>query len=313
MLFEFDPSGLIVPSYAVHTMRLFIADQKWSRLTNGFGVFSTLLLLIFTVTVARHAASGKLRYLREAWNWLDIFILALGWTTFGLYFAAQNAKSAAVKLVTQADAYHFVGFYFALQAESAFLNMAAFCFFICTIKLLKILRITRKVNTLLYVLSDVTVPLLGFLLSFLLSIVPFIMAGHAIFGRSLKRNASFYSSFITILRIMVVDIGDLYKDYSESCDRVIGLLYFTLAVISVLYIYTNTLLALIMVIYSRTIEDRRQAIERDAELSDFVLQKLQGLLGIHVEHPVVDLSQFPATMELRDLSNVYKRYVMSVI
>ena len=106
---------------------------------------------------------------------------------------------------------------------------------------------------------------------------------------------------------MVVDIQPLYGDYSKA-ESIMGVLYFTTAVISVLYIYTNMLMALIMVIYSRAVEERRESIEKDAELSDFVLQKLQTLFGMHVEHPVVDLSKFPATIELRDLSSVYKRW-----
>ncbi|OQV24028.1 Polycystic kidney disease protein 1-like 2 [Hypsibius exemplaris] len=307
LLFELQQSGMIVPHYYMETMRLFIADKKWNTLTLGFGVVSAVLLVIFTVNMVRQIVRHQLQYTKDAWNWLDMCIVAVGWTTLTFYFLSRRTKLAAVNLVTKADADHFVGFYFAMQAESALISMSAVCFFICTIKLLKILRITRTINTLLYVVSDATVPLLGFCFSFLISIIPLVMAGHAIFGRSLRRNASFYSSFITIIRIMLGDAGDLFKEYS-AVEKVLGPIYFTTAVISVLYVYTNILLALIMVIYSRTVVEHKAKIEQDAQLSDFLMQKLQALLGMRVEQPVVDMSKFPATVELRDLSDVYKRF-----
>ena len=84
---------------------------------------------------------------------------------------------------------------------------------------------------------------------------------------------------MTLVRVMVPDIEGLFEEYSAA-ERLLGPIYFTTAVITTIFIYTNVLVSLIMIVYEKTLEERKEKIDRDAELADFVMERFKRLLGI---------------------------------
>ncbi|GAU89096.1 hypothetical protein RvY_01690 [Ramazzottius varieornatus] len=307
LVFEFHQSGLIIPFHRIDTIRLMYTDPMTplDMAAIVFGICAVIFLCFLTVSLVKDISDTLFqrswKYFRDPWNWLEVFIVSLGWGTVACYTHSQRNKMAAVKLILKAPQDHFVSFYFAVLTELAFLDMAALFLFVCSVKLLKIFRINRKVNSLFYVMNDARVPLVEYGISLLLAMTPFIIAGHVIFGRSLERHATFGASIVTLVRVMVADIDGLFEDYSGA-ERVLGPVFFLTAVVITIFLYTNAFVSLIMIVYEKTLEERKENIDRDAELADFVVERLKRLLGIRVEHPVIDFTKFPAAVALREMT-----------
>lgn len=126
---------------------------------------------------------------------------------FVMYFIARTKMRDIAETLAGARDEEFAECYAGVVAELHWLRTGGFFIFLCTLNLLKICRIGRGVNTLLYVLWSLVEPMMGFALTLFASMIPFICMGVIMFGRSTESESTFVAGFLAMLHMMLQESG----------------------------------------------------------------------------------------------------------
>ncbi|XP_055336520.1 uncharacterized protein LOC129586976 isoform X3 [Paramacrobiotus metropolitanus] len=300
-MFEMHGSGVILPSRYVYTIHL-LDNYKHTISLVAAGIFSFFFLVLFVYIIVRKIFEQRWIYFGSLWNCLDFTIVILATALFGLFWQSVDLKFAALKQF-QNDPSRFSSFYYAVLFENSYHTVAGIFLFLCSMKLLKTLRIGRTVNAFLLVLSELVRPFLGFAAMLVISAMPLIVAGMFLFGHA-QQNTGIGNGILSALRLMTAegDDGRKFKVYAAS-QYIIGPLYYLMTMICTMFIYSNLLIALIMVIYSTTLKLHKDTIEKEGQLADFVVERMMRMFGVHIRNPVVDIEYFPAVVLFREYLN----------
>ena len=174
-----------------------------------------------------------------------------------------------------------------------------------TFKIWQLLRIEQHMNTLLRVLSALTKPVLAYLFMFLLLTMPFVIAGHVLFGAKLFDFSSLINSLTTLFKLI---LGQFDYDDFRRADPRIGPIYFFMAVFFLQYILMNVLLALIINVFHFVQERNRDTIAFESKMAIFLVDRVKESLGLRLHNPIAELQPLLADEVHKDFHQLLDFY-----
>lgn len=251
LIAEVPPTGGIVPSYLIRTVKLLDFTSKWDYLIVVCQFILTTQIIYYTIEELVELARYGCVYFLSFWNWIDMSIIAISVVT--LTFSWLKDYLIIPKLGKIYAIYQLTGeigsmsFEFLSFLQTVYNEMMGILVFISWIKVLKYISFNQTMMQFSTTLKRCAKDLFGFGVMFIIVFVAFAHFGFMIFGTENSDFKSFKASLFTAMRII---LGDFDYLALERTNRILGPIYFILYIFFVFFILLNMFLAIINDTYS---------------------------------------------------------------
>lgn len=248
---EMPPTGGIVPSYTMRTVKLIRYAAPMDFFVLGCEALFCVFILYYLVEEFLEIKKLKLTYLKEFWNILDLLVLAISicCIIFNVY-RTMVVNSMLEGILSNPNV--FINFEFLSWAQDIFNSAMAIMVFAAWIKIFKYLSFNKTMTQLSSTLGACAKDLGGFAIMFFIIFLAFAQLGYLIFGTQVADFSSFQTSIFTLFRII---LGDFNFQALQQANRVLGPAYFILYVFFVFFVLLNMFLAIINDTYSEVKSD----------------------------------------------------------
>ncbi|XP_019627203.1 PREDICTED: polycystic kidney disease protein 1-like 2 [Branchiostoma belcheri] len=259
---EFTNLGAAYTSYDVITVRLIQHDAVLLLLLR---VCLVLFLLYFAFTEGKKLFFRPLEYVNDAWNWLELVTIAVGFCTLCMYFYSQDIiDDLSEHRAAGNDA--FIMYKDAVdwfQVYSFLLGLFLCC---ATLKFLRILRFNSHVYALSMTMKRSFKHVARFMITVGIIVTAFTMMANLVFGTKLKFFISMSSSLQNLLLMM---LGSFNFEALLNGNRILGPLFFFWYQVMMQFFLLSMFMAIIMDIYA---QHKQEANPEDVGFVSFLKQ-----------------------------------------
>lgn len=248
LVFEFLPSGGVLPSYTFRVLRL------WKYPLTALGMLQLigeLTIVVFVIGYLSHEIykmthqTDQDKYLRNPWNYFDLVNLALFVVGFTLRGVIIYLFGFMVIDVNGTDFFNFQTLSFLNSAEYNCQGInAIFLWF----KLFKYVEFSKNMSLISNVVFKAAAPVLSFMMMFLVVLMGFAQSGYLAFGADVKGFGTLTETFYTLIRAM---LGEFDFEGMRRSNRLFGPIYFFVYMVMVFFILLSMFLAIIDETYDR--------------------------------------------------------------
>ncbi|KAI8494854.1 hypothetical protein Bbelb_274590 [Branchiostoma belcheri] len=178
MAVEFTNLGAIYKGSEVVTLRLIQRDAILLLALRG--VFA-LLVLVYALKEGKALFSRPLDYLSEFWSWVELLVIAVGFSALGVYFYTQSIIDK-VAVQRAAGNSTFEGYKSAVSWYQVYTYLLGLLICCSTFKFVRILRFNSHVNALSMTLRRSLKPVTQFMFTAGIVIMAFTQTASLIFG-----------------------------------------------------------------------------------------------------------------------------------
>ncbi|XP_066302612.1 polycystin-2-like [Branchiostoma lanceolatum] len=236
---ELTNTGGVYRSSEAVTLRLRQHDAVLLLVLRGF---LALFLVYFAFTEAKKLFVRPLDYVIEVWNWMELFIVALGCSTLGVYLYTQGI----IDVVSEQNAvgnsafdqYKVAADWF--QVYTYLLGLLICCI---TLKFLRILRFNSHVYALSMTMKKSFKPVAQFMAMAGVVVVALTMMANLVFGIKLESFIDIPTSLQSLLLMMLGSFD--FESLSEG-NRVLGPLMFFSYQVMMQFILLSMFMTIIM-------------------------------------------------------------------
>jgi len=232
LLCEFSNIGGVFTSTSIKPFRPYQHVGSY-----GFVVFISELIVLIAILISvafklvgfyKHG----LKALKGLWNILEITIIVLFLVCTAMYIVRWRMINKAMDKFKE-NKNMFVNFSHIAIWDEIFNILLATVIFLTTLRLLKILSYSKRMNRLGYIISEVSRDLFGCFIIFLIIYSAFVLFGYLIFGRELDTYKDVFSTAVTLTSAVIGknSISDLF-----TVQPIIGRIYYFWFVFFLLWI-----------------------------------------------------------------------------
>lgn len=237
MLFEFLPSGGILPSATFRVLRLYrYPDTFRGRLQIGLELVVVIFVAFYCTLEIVDLVRDPMAFLTDGWNFLDVANLLLFFALFALrgVLAREFGKFS--------DTNRFFNFSRIVVLHSAHDNIVAFNGFLLFFKVLKYTRFSKRAIVIAKTIKHGVGALFSFLVIVLFILVGFAFMANISFGNDVSEYKTLGFSILSIFRALTsgVEFEKLWEN-----NRLMGPLFFVAFVVIFIFILLNVFLAII--------------------------------------------------------------------
>jgi len=274
LLAEVPPSGLLIPTSRVDTVR--VITFQWEESPNLVFFGSVFLLFLFFYAInemLEFRARGLLGYFSEPWNFLEIIALSC-FVVMTVYFGMFVVESRNIKGQIQnyvPDSY--INMQTLRQYQNIVAELAGINILVSSIRIFKFLRLNSKLSLLWNTLSLAFGDLAAFTAIFIILFAGYAFMGHIIFGYQVQGYHNFSSSFSKLFSFIG---GNFDYDELNQASPVSGVIFFFTFMILVFLILVNVFIAIIGKYYSAACD---LADKEDQEIRSSLGEEHMSLLS----------------------------------
>lgn len=277
MLSEIIPTGGYHHYVQFRPIRIYRYTGPETYVLMTFELVYIIFLFMFTYSEFKELFRRKKKYFQDPWNYLEILIIVMSFTTIGLFFARLAFGKYAVSRMKK-NPRDFISFTYVLVMDEYQIATLGFAVFFNILKSLRFLRFNRRMSLLTRTIKECAVPLMSFFLMFIIVFLAYVQFAFLVFGPSEPD----YSSFSTCLStLMTMTLGGFDFNTLANVDRVLGPLFFFSFMIFVFMILVNVFLTIINDTLAEVTSD--VALQsNDYEIMDFVVHQIKLVAGASV-------------------------------
>lgn len=237
LVFEFLPSGGILPSSTFRVMRLYrYADSAAGRVQLFLEISVLLFVLGYTLQESWEMYKDIGLFLRDGWNFFDVSNLLLFYALF-IMRAIISVEFAKFK-----DPTKFFNFSNLVLLTSAEYNLVSFNGFLIFFKVLKYTRFSKQAIIITKTIKRGIIAIGTFTTMVLFILIGFAFFANQSFGIDVSSYRTFGFSIFSMFRGV---LGDLDFDTLWDNNRFMGPLFFISFVVLFVFILLNMFLAII--------------------------------------------------------------------
>ncbi|XP_041362675.1 uncharacterized protein LOC121378528 isoform X2 [Gigantopelta aegis] len=274
LLSEFPETGAILHYTNIYTFRSL-------QLTGTLGDFVLVCHILFLIATIVWVVVMGVRLLKDRWTFFKVFWNIVELATVGLSFAAVILYFIRLKYTNEAIAQYkenpriFINFYHISVWDGFFIYVVAILVALVTLRLIKVLGLTKVTRTVFTVLKQSSKTLPGFFFYIFLILLAFAACGTLFFGPFARE----YKDIVTCLESLfsaVLGHTGFTKMTIPSESSWFGLIYF----ISFIVIVTFTLANIFMTILLDTMDmlDQDHSTDRNLELTTYLWQSAKEII-----------------------------------
>ncbi|XP_066265503.1 polycystin-1-like protein 2 [Branchiostoma lanceolatum] len=271
--------GHLTTSGVVSTHRLFQYES-----TSDYGmlivhvIFLLLFLLHFLKEMMNVREEGR-KFIRSFWNILaalSIMFSASAICAFGIRYSFTTKALERIQEVTgQVERCHFVDLTSALWWDDAFKTVLGLTVFTSTLALLRVLRFSKTISSLLALPGVMKNDLMGFTVYATVFLMAFSCSGSVVFGTHMKAYSDMYH---TVLALFDMTLGRFFAEEILESNRYVGPVYFTVFMISIFIVLINFLMTIIC---DAIAVGAYREHDNDQELVDYLWKSLKAKFGVY--------------------------------
>ncbi|CAH1250136.1 PKD1L3 [Branchiostoma lanceolatum] len=175
----------------------------------------------------------------------------------------------------QVEIYHFVDLTSALWWDDAFKTVLGLTVFTSTLALLRVLRFSKTISSLLALPGVMKNDLLGFTVYATVFLMAFSCSGSVVFGTHMKAYSDMYH---TVLALFDMTLGRFFAEKILESNRYVGPVYFTVFMISIFIVLINFLMTIIC---DAIAVGAYREHDHDQELVDYLWKSLKAKFGVY--------------------------------
>lgn len=285
MLFEFPPTGGVLPDSSFKTVKLLRYVNSADYFIMACEVIYVILIIYYIIEEILEIIKTRMAYFKVVWNHLDIAVVFLSVVNQSLnIYTYFTVETEIVKLLSEPDIY--ADFQGLGDASEMFKSVVAICVFFSWVKLFKYISFNKTMTQLTNTLSKCSLDILGFMVMFFIVFFAFAQLGYLMFGASLLDYSTFGTAVFTLLRII---LGDFDFPSLTQTSSFFGPLYFICYVFFVFFVLLNMFLAIINDSYSEVKADLAEQ-QHDFEVGDYFLKGYNNMLGkVGMRRKLIDI------------------------
>ena len=270
MLFEFPPTGGVLPDATFKTVKLLRYVNYTDYFIMACEIIYVIFIIYYIIEEVLEIIKRGVAYFKGVWNQLDIIVVLLSVVNQSLnLYTYFTVEKEIVKLLSEPDIY--ADFQGLGNASEMFKSVVAICVFFSWVKLFKYISFNKLTNT----LSKCSTDILGFMVMFFIVFFAFAQLGYLMFGSSLLDYSTFGTAVFTLLRII---LGDFDFPSLIQASPLFGPIFFICYVFFVFFVLLNMFLAIINDSYSEVKADLAEQ-HHDFELGDYLKKGYNNMLS----------------------------------
>nr|XP_031314018.1 polycystic kidney disease protein 1-like 3 [Camelus dromedarius] len=246
-------------------------DFAWSVISQ---VIYYLLVCYYVFIQGRQLKQQRWRFFTRKRNILDMSIILISFVILGLdmKFISLHKENMAQY---HCDRDRFINFYEAVKVNSAVIHLMGFLVLLATVQLWNLLRQNLRLQVIGRTLSKAWDEVLGFLLVILILLSGYAIAFNLLFGWSISDYRTLFSSAVTVVGLLM---GISHYKEAIALNPVLGSFLILTSVVSMVLVIINLFVSAILMSFGK--ERKSLKTQKEAALTDMLLQKLSSLLGI---------------------------------
>lgn len=281
ILFEYLPSGNILPSIRIAPMSLIEYNSSYLALKVACNILYLIFIVYFMVKEIKELmkTKPKILYFKRLWSYVEWAIVGFSWAAFAMYlyriyegdkisrqFKEYNSASSQGKLIR-------------LQSMANWNESLALCLGFCallgTLKFLRLLRFNTRISIFVESMKQSLQELTGFFLLFMLMFMSFVQLLYL----TLNDKISGFSTMIkTMQSCFEIMLGKFEVDPIWQANMVLGPLFFSIYNIVIIFILLNIFLTIVSTTFARVRLDALKNAHKDIPLVDFIVTRLKRTL-----------------------------------
>ncbi|KAK3599287.1 hypothetical protein CHS0354_028643 [Potamilus streckersoni] len=272
---ETPETGGVTPFYSIQPLRLYMHTGALGMYTLACEVIFLLFVVVNTVLVILKLCQQKRSYFRESWQVIDLLALIGCYVAIILYFVRFALAMETIARFNN-DKKSFVNFQHIAASDQAVVLIIALLIFVATIRFLKIISFSKRVNALIKVFSFAGKDIIHFIVIFAIFLLIYAAFGYLLFGSRLDMYSCFRDALSTLFISM---IGKNTYTEMNLTDPVMAKIYFMLFVVVIVYMVLTIFLALLEHSIDKVNEDI--AKDESEDLMDHLTEMLRDLFGLN--------------------------------
>ncbi|XP_077979376.1 polycystin-1-like [Glandiceps talaboti] len=277
LLVEFPSSGSALPSVSIMTVRLSYYGNN--HILTAFMIIFVLFMVAFLVREIFNMKELGWSYLSSVWHWIDIVIIALGFSIFGLYIFQQLYTASVVdKYFSNQD--RFTNFYRAAYYIDLITVLNAIILMLVFLKLLRLVRFSRPMNLYLKTLSEAARYIFCLMIIFLIVLWAYGNLSYLVYGSLIWGLHTLGSSLVALLGLMrgpSIDLDLCLEYYPVLTPLMFSFFWFIFCVI------IASLFAAIIINSYKDVKEKakKPCLElQDYEMVEFIMKRFKQMLGL---------------------------------
>ncbi|XP_044258880.1 polycystin-2-like [Tribolium madens] len=299
LIFEFPPTGGILPSHSFHAVHLIHYVNSWDYVTFVFECTVYAIAGFFLAEEIREIIYFKLRYFLQFWTYIDVIIIGMAFANLITSIVVfPNVDDAILKI--QKNPKQYGNLEYLAEMRILYNNFAASLLFFSYIKLFKYLNFNKTMGQLNNTLKRCAFDILGFSIMFFIIFFAFALLGYLLFGSQVEDFSSFGVAMFTLLRTI---LGDFDYQAIEKANRVLAPIYFLAYIFFVFFVLLNMFLAIINDTYA-DVKTEIAIAPDEMQMTEFLKKGFYKMLqkcGCNIKYFQQQKAEFNATIQqIRD-------------
>ncbi|RZC40117.1 PKD channel and/or Ion trans domain containing protein [Asbolus verrucosus] len=273
LIFEFPPTGGIVPNHQLQALKLLKFFDEWDYVTFSFECAVYAIAGFFLIEEIRELMYFKLRFFLNFWTYVDLTIILMATANLlTSLIVFPSAEPTIEKIIQEPNEYGNLEFL--ASATIFYKNFAASLLFFSYIRLFKYLNFNKTMGQLNNTLKNCALDILGFSIMFFIIFFAFAELGYLLFGSQVEDFSTFGIAMFTLLRTILGDFD--YQDI-ERANRVLAPIYFLSYIFFVFFVLLNMFLAIINDTYA-DVKTEIAIAPDEMSMTEFLKKELYDLL-----------------------------------
>ncbi|XP_019634998.1 PREDICTED: polycystic kidney disease protein 1-like 2 [Branchiostoma belcheri] len=251
---EFTPLGAAFTSGEVVTLRLI---QRDALLLLAFRVLMGMFLVFFTAKEAHNVNiysnpvisvkkiySRPIQYLSDFWSWVELLVIAIGFSALGVYLKAQYIidETAEQRASPVFELYKSVANWYGVYTY-----LLGFLICCVTLKFVQLLRFNSHVLSLTMTLKKSFKPVMQFCVIACIVLMAFTQMGNLLFGTKIQGYKNILSSLASLCTMM---LGSFDFDAIVEGHAMLGPLMFFSYQFMMQFVLLSMFMTIIMDVYA---------------------------------------------------------------
>ncbi|XP_019645325.1 PREDICTED: polycystic kidney disease protein 1-like 2 [Branchiostoma belcheri] len=243
MATEFTSLGTVYKGSEVVTLRLIQHDAILLLVLRGC---LAIFIVVFMIREGKALFSRPFEYLSEFWSWVELLVIAVGFSALGVYFHSQSIIDD-VAIQRAAGNASFGAYKSAVGWFEVYTNLLGLLICCATLKFVRILRFNSHVYALSMTMRRSLKPVAQFMLTAGILIMAFTQTANLIFGVKLAGYKNITSSLQSLLFMM---LGSFDFEELEQGHSLLGPLMFFTYQCMMQFFLLSMFMAIIMDVYA---------------------------------------------------------------
>ena len=200
LLFELLPTGAIIPTSKFVTINLW-ADSRELTATCCIVAYLVVIVVLMTKEI-KNIKELKAMYFVQFWPYIDWCQFIASWTALPMYLYKLYAQHDLLNYVKE-NKITYINLSTLSSWNDTLSILLAFCSFLSTIKLIRLLRFNKKISYLTKTITNCSKDLISFMIVLLILWLAYVQLMYIFYNEKTLGYASFVKAMVTNFLIIM--------------------------------------------------------------------------------------------------------------